>query len=61
VAIRTTDTERHEMSEPRPLPRAGEPAPEIDAAITGGGRFLLSANRGKWLVVYFFPRANTPG
>jgi len=49
------------MSEPRLLPEAGGPAPEIDAPITGDGRFRLSANRGKWVVVYFYPRANTPG
>ena len=49
------------MSKARFLPEAGEPAPEIDAPITGDGRFLLSANRGKWVVVYFYPRANTPG
>lgn len=40
---------------------AGMPAPEIDAATTGGGPFRLSDHRGKWVVVYFYPRANTPG
>jgi len=49
------------MSEPRPLPIAGQQAPEIDAPVTGGGTFLLSAKRGKWVAVYFYPRANTPG
>jgi peroxiredoxin Q/BCP len=49
------------MSEPRPLPRVGEGAPEIDSPVTGGGRFVLSAQRGKWVVVYFYPRAHTPG
>lgn len=39
----------------------GEPAPEIHADITGGGRFSLSEQRGTWVVVYFYPRANTPG
>lgn len=43
------------------MPRVGDPAPEIDAPATGGGRFRLSARRGSWTVVYFFPRANTPG
>ena len=41
--------------------KAGMPAPEIDAMITGGDRFRLSDHRGEWVVVYFYPRANTPG
>ena len=49
------------MSDQTPVLHAGDPAPEIDAPITGDGHLLLSANRGKWVVVYFFPRANTPG
>ncbi len=40
---------------------AGMPAPEIDATATGGGPFRLSEHRGSWVVVYFYPRANTPG
>lgn len=39
----------------------GDPAPEIDAVATGGGSFRLSDQRGKWVAVYFYPRANTPG
>jgi len=39
----------------------GSEAPQIDAAVTQGGRFDLAAERGKWVVVYFFPRSNTPG
>jgi peroxiredoxin Q/BCP len=49
------------MSETRALPEVGQPAPPIDAPITGDGRFRLAAHRGKWVVVYFYPRANTPG
>jgi peroxiredoxin Q/BCP len=49
------------MSDASPMPRAGDTAPEIDAQATDDGRFLLSEHRGKWIVVYFFPRANTPG
>lgn len=45
----------------QPLPEVGQTAPEIDAPVTGDGRFLLSGNRGRWVVVYFYPRANTPG
>ena len=42
-------------------PAVGDAAPEIDAPITGGGRFVLAEARGKWVAVYFYPRANTPG
>lgn len=49
------------MSEDRAVPSVGDPAPEIDATATGDGRFVLSERRGSWTVVYFFPRANTPG
>lgn len=43
------------------MPAVGEQAPEIDAVATGDGRFRLSEHRGRWVVVYFYPRANTPG
>lgn len=43
------------------LPAIGEPAPEIEAIATGGDRFSLQQHRGSWVVVYFYPRANTPG
>jgi peroxiredoxin Q/BCP len=41
--------------------RAGDVAPPIDAPVTGGGRFSLAENSGSWVVLYFYPRANTPG
>lgn len=34
--------------------------PEFSAAATGGG-FTLSAQRGRPLVIYFYPKDNTPG
>lgn len=49
------------MAERLPMPETGDPAPAIDAEITGGGRFVLSEHLGHWVVVYFYPRANTPG
>lgn len=39
----------------------GQQAPEIDATVTGDGAFRLSEQRGRWVVVYFYPRASTPG
>ena len=49
------------MSQHAPMPSVGDPAPEIDAETPGGGRFVLSQERGKWVVVFFYVRANTPG
>lgn len=47
-------TDRIELSE-------GQSAPDITAAATGDGEFRLAEHRGSWIVVYFYPRANTPG
>lgn len=49
------------MAERLPIPEEGAAAPAIVAEVTGGGTFDLSAHRGQWVVVYFYPRANTPG
>lgn len=43
------------------MPQVGELAPDIDVETTATGRFALSQQRGKWVVIYFYPRANTPG
>jgi peroxiredoxin len=43
------------------MPEVGAPAPEIDANTTGSGKFVLSQQRGTWVVVFFYVRANTPG
>jgi hypothetical protein len=53
----------HRVSDERVELSEGQKAPEIDAPITGGDgdRFHLSGQRGRWVVVYFYPRANTPG
>ena len=40
---------------------AGDAAPEIDADSTGGGRFVLSKSERHCTIVYFFPKAFTPG
>lgn len=39
----------------------GDRAPEIDATASNGRRFVLSAQGGLCTVVYFFPKAFTPG
>lgn len=43
------------------MPQPGDTAPDIRAAVTGNGDFDLAEHRGRWVVVYFYPRANTPG
>jgi len=43
------------------VPQPGETAPAIEAETTNTGHFSLAAQRGRWVVVYFYPRANTPG
>lgn len=42
-------------------PGVGEPARPVVGTATGDGPFDLAEHRGEWVVVYFFPRANTPG
>lgn len=49
------------MAEKLKMPEVGQAAPQITAQTTQGQPFDLSAQRGHWVVVYFYPRANTPG
>ncbi|PVB62612.1 thioredoxin-dependent thiol peroxidase [Labrenzia sp. 011] len=39
----------------------GDTAPDFDLESDGGGRVSLSALKGKPVVVYFYPKDNTPG
>jgi thioredoxin-dependent peroxiredoxin len=39
----------------------GEKAPDFDLEADGGGRVRLSDYAGKWLVLYFYPKDDTPG
>lgn len=39
----------------------GQPAPDFSAPATSGGTVGLSDYRGKFLVLYFYPKDNTPG
>ena len=38
-----------------------QPAPDFELPATGGQSFRLSSNQGKSLVIYFYPKDNTPG
>jgi len=45
----------------RNLPSAGSEAPDFRLPDVSGRERSLAEFRGKWLVLYFFPRADTPG
>ena len=44
-----------------PLPAEGEPAPGFELPDQSGAPLSLDDLRGKWVVLYFYPRADTPG
>ena len=44
-----------------PTLHEGDPAPEIRTVTDAGEAFQLSALRGKNVVLYFYPKADTPG
>ncbi len=39
----------------------GQPVPDFTATATGGNSVTLSALKGKQVVIYFYPKASTPG
>jgi peroxiredoxin Q/BCP len=41
--------------------KQGDPAPDIRLQTDAGEPFRLSAHRGKKVVLYFYPKADTPG
>lgn len=41
--------------------KVGEAAPRFTLNRDGGGTFSLDEVAGKWAIVYFYPRDNTPG
>ena len=42
-------------------PRAGQPAPDFKLLDQNGKTHALADFRGKWLVLYFYPKDDTPG
>lgn len=42
-------------------PTIGDPVPDFSAKMTGEGTFTLSNFVGKNLIIYFYPKDNTPG
>lgn len=43
------------------LPAPGDPAPDFEATTTDGKRVSLKDYRGRKLVMYFYPKDDTPG
>ncbi len=41
--------------------KVGDPAPDFDLSATDGSTVKLSAQLGKTVVLYFYPKDNTPG
>jgi peroxiredoxin len=41
--------------------KPGDPAPDFEAQTHDGGRVKLSDFRGKKVVLWFYPKADTPG
>ncbi len=41
--------------------KEGDAAPDFDLPTDGGGRFKLSEQRGKAVIVYFYPKDDTSG
>ncbi len=39
----------------------GAPAPALDLPTDGGGRFSLADHAGRTVVLFFYPKADTPG
>jgi peroxiredoxin Q/BCP len=43
------------------MPAAGDPAPEVALPDDRGTVHRLSEQRGRWVVLYFYPKDDTPG
>ena len=44
-----------------PRPQPGDPAPDFEGTTTDGAKVSLAGYRGKKLVMYFYPKDDTPG
>lgn len=50
-----------QMARAGELPRVGAAAPDFDLPDQNGERHTLKEYAGKWLVLYFYPKDDTPG
>jgi peroxiredoxin Q/BCP len=44
-----------------PIPAVGDPAPDIALPDETGATHRLADQRGRWTIVYFYPKDDTPG
>jgi peroxiredoxin Q/BCP len=44
-----------------PMPDVASPAPDFELPDQSGETVSLAAQRGKWVVLYFYPKDDTPG
>ncbi|MDD1655341.1 MAG: peroxiredoxin [Methanomicrobiales archaeon] len=49
------------MGTPPQSPASGEPAPDFCLPDQNGKEICLKDLRGRWVILYFYPRDNTPG
>ncbi|WP_133479074.1 peroxiredoxin [Cognatilysobacter segetis] len=49
------------MSAPAPIAGPGDTVPDLPLALASGAATSLAAYRGRWLVLYFYPKDSTPG
>jgi len=60
-SARTGDPASTTLPHPPMTPALNKPLPEIEAQATGGVKFTGNAFLGKSVVLYFYPKDNTPG
>ena len=44
-----------------PIPKVGTPAPDFTAQADDGTELQLSSLRGSWVILFFYPKDDTPG
>lgn len=59
--VRTALARLNPLRQRRAMPAVGAPAPDFDLPDQRGQRVRLSALRGKRVVLWFYPKADTPG
>lgn len=43
------------------MPEVGQPAPDFSLPLDGGDQTILTSLKGRKVVLYFYPKADTPG